>query len=82
MSFFFLRVEVVIGRIFGEGPMSLFVTGAIFGEFCKIMWHGKIFPPECDTNLCCAAGCRLTGTVLKVSRKITHFDSFSGIFTK
>ena len=64
----------VAGTVLGEGPVSLgqaslFVTGAEFGEFWKdsrsakcCVFQYKTFVRSARGNLCCAAGCGLTGS--------------------
>ena len=65
----------VAGAVLGEGPVSLFVAGAVLGEFWKDRWSAKccIFQYKmlvlsAKSNLCCAAGCGLTGTVSDPAR--------------
>ena len=60
----------VAGTVLGEGQMSLFVTGAVLGEFWKdsrsakrCIFQYKMLVWSAKGNLCCAAGCGLTGTV-------------------
>ena len=63
------------GAVLGEGPVSLFVAGEVFGEFWKDSRSGKccifqykMLVESAKSNLCCAAGCGLTGTVSDHSR--------------
>ena len=65
----------VAGAVLGKGPVSLFVAGAVLGEFWKDRWSAKccIFQYKmlvlsAKSNLCCAAGCGLTGTVSDPAR--------------
>ena len=59
----------VAGTVLGEGQMSLFVTGAVLGEIWKdsrsakcCIFQYKTFVRSAKGNLCCAAGCGLTGS--------------------
>ena len=65
------------GTVLGEGPMSFFVTGAVLGEIWKDSRSGKccifqykMLVESAKGNLCCAAGCGLTGTVSDPARII------------
>ena len=59
----------VAGAVLGEAQVSLFVLGAILGEIWKDRWSGKrcifqykMLVRSAKGNLCCAAGCGLTGS--------------------
>ena len=66
------EVEVslfVVGAVLGEGQVSLFVAGAVLGEIWKdsrsakcCIFQYKPFVRSAKSNLCCAAGCGLTGS--------------------
>ena len=65
----------VAGAVLGEGPVSLFVAGAVLGEFWKdkrsakcCIFQYKMLILSAKSNLCCAAGCGLTGTVSDPAR--------------
>ena len=65
----------VAGAVLGEGQVSLFVAGAVLGEFCKdrpsakcCIFQYKMLVLSAKSNLCCAAGCGLTGTVSDPAR--------------
>ena len=60
----------VAGAVLGKGPVSLFLAGAVLGEFWKdsrsaksCIFQYKMLVLSAKSNLCCAAGCGLTGTV-------------------
>ena len=59
----------VAGAVLGEGHVSLFVAGAVLGEFWKdsrsakrCIFQYKMLVRSAKSNLCCAAGCGLTGS--------------------
>ena len=59
----------VAGTILGEGHVSLFVAGAVFAEIWKdsrsakgCIFQYKMAVLSAKSNLCCAAGCGLTGS--------------------
>ena len=63
------------GAVLGEGPVSLFVAGAVLGEFWKdkrsakcCIFQYKMLILSAKSNLCCAAGCGLTGSCSERSR--------------
>ena len=66
------EVEVslfVVGAVLGEGQVSLFVAGAVLGEIWKdsrsakcCIFQYKMLVRSAKSNLCCAAGCGLTGS--------------------
>ena len=65
----------VAGAVLGEGPVSLVVAGAVLGEFWKdrrsakcCIFQYKMLVLSAKSNLCCAAGCGLTGTVSDPAR--------------
>ena len=58
------------GAVLGEGQVSLFVAGAVLGEIWKdslsskcCIFQYKMLVLSAKSNLCCVAGCGLTGTV-------------------
>ena len=60
----------VAGAVLGEGQVSLFVAGAVLGEIWKdslsskcCIFQYKMLVGSAKSNLCCVAGCGLTGTV-------------------
>ena len=66
---------LVAGTVLGEGQMSLFVTGAVLGEIWKdsrsaqcCIFQYKMLVRSAKGNLCCAAGCGLTGSCSERSR--------------
>ena len=59
----------VTGAVLGEGQVSLFVAGAVLGEIWKdsrsakcCIFQYKMLVRSAKGNLCCAAGCGLTGS--------------------
>ena len=61
---------LVAGARLGEVEVSLFVVGAVLGEIWKDRLSSKCCIFQCKmlvlsakSNLCCVAGCGLTGTV-------------------
>ena len=65
----------VVGTVLGEGQMSLFVTRAVLGEIWKdsrsakcCIFQYKMLVRNVKGNLCCAAGCGLTGSCSERSR--------------
>ena len=67
----------VAGAVLGEGQVSLFVAGAVLGEIWKdsqstkcCIFQYKMLVRSAKSNLCCVAGCGLTGTVSDHSRII------------
>ena len=59
----------VAGTVLGEDQMSLLVTGAVFGEIWKdsrsakfCIFQYQMVVRSAKRNLCCAAGCGLTGS--------------------
>ena len=65
----------VAGAVLGEGQVSLFVAGAVLGEIWKdslsskcCIFQYKMLVRSAKSNLCCVAGCGLTGTVSDHSR--------------
>ena len=65
----------VAGAILGAGQVLLFVAGAVLGEIWKdsrsakcCIFQYKMLVLSAKSNLCCAAGCGLTGTVSERSR--------------
>ena len=72
----------VAGAVLGEGQVSLFVAGAVLGEIWKdsqsakcCIFQYKMLVLGAKSNLCCVAGCGLTGTFWDHSRII--LGSFS-----
>ena len=66
---------VVAGAVLGEGPVSFFVAGAVLGEIWKdgrsakcCIFQYKMVVLSAKSNLCCAAGCGLTGSCSERSR--------------
>ena len=65
----------VAGVVLGEAQVSLFLAGAVLGEIwedsrsanCCIFQY-KMVVLSANSNLCCAAGCRLTGSFSDHSR--------------
>ena len=60
----------VAGAVLGEVQVLLFVVGAVLGEIWKdsrsakcCIFQYKMLVRSAKGNLCCAAGCGLTGTV-------------------
>ena len=60
----------VVGAVLGEVEVSLFVAGAVLGEIWKdslsskcCIFQYKMLVLSAKSNLCCVAGCGLTGTV-------------------
>ena len=60
----------VVGAVLGEVQGSLFVVGAVLGEIWKdrmsskcCIFQYKMLVLSAKSNLCCVAGCGLTGTV-------------------
>ena len=60
----------VVGAVLGEVEVSLFVAGAVLGEIWKdslsskcFIFQYKMLVLSAKSNLCCVAGCGLTGTV-------------------
>ena len=72
------EVEVsllVVGAVLGEVQVSLFVAGAVLGEIWKdsrsakcCIFQYKPFVRSAKSNLCCVAGCGLTGSFSDHSR--------------
>ena len=72
------EVEVslfVVGAVLGEVEVSLFVAGAVLGEIWKdsrsakcCIFQYKMLVRSAKGNLCCAAGCGLTGSFSDHSR--------------
>ena len=65
----------VAGTVLGEDQMSLLVTGAVFGEIWKdsrsakcCIFQYQMVVRSAKGNLCCAAGCGLTGSCSERSR--------------
>ena len=65
------------GAVLGEGQVSLFVAGAVLGEIWKdsrsakcCIFQYKMLVRSAKGNLCCAAGCGLTGSWSERSRII------------
>ena len=65
----------VAGAVLGEVQVSLFVVGAVLGESWKdrlsskcCIFQYKMLVLSAKSNLCCVAGCGLTGTVSERSR--------------
>ena len=65
----------VAGAVLGEGQVSLFVAGAVLGEIWKdsqsakcCIFQSKMLVLSAKSNLCCVAGCGLTGTFSDHSR--------------
>ena len=65
----------VAGAVLGEGQVSFFVAGAVLGEIWKdsqsakcCIFQYKMLVLSAKSNLCCVAGCGLTGTVSDHSR--------------
>ena len=65
----------VAGAVLGAGQVLLFVAGAVLGEIWKdsrsakcCIFQYKMLVLSAKSNLCCAAGCGLTGTVSEPSR--------------
>ena len=59
----------VAGTVLGEVQVSLFVAGAVLGEIRKdsrsakcCIFQYKVLVVSAKSNLCCAAGCGLTGS--------------------
>ena len=59
----------VAGAVLGEGQVSLFVAGAVLGEIWKdsqsakcCIFQYKMLVLSAKSNLCCVAGCGLTGS--------------------
>ena len=59
----------VVGAVLGGGQVSLFVAGAVLGEIWKdsrsakcCIFQYKMLVRSAKSNLCCAAGCGLTGS--------------------
>ena len=57
------------GAVLGEVQVSLFVVGAVLGEIWKdrmsskcCIFQYKMLVRSAKSNLCCVAGCGLTGT--------------------
>ena len=60
----------VVGAVLGEVEVSLCVAGAVLGEIWKdslslkcCIFQYKMLVLSAKSNLCCVAGCGLTGTV-------------------
>ena len=60
----------VVGAVLGEVQVSLCVAGAVLGEIWKdrlsskcCIFQYKMLVLSAKSNLCCVAGCGLTGTV-------------------
>ena len=65
----------VVGAVLGEVQVLLFVVGAVLGEIWKdsrsakcCIFQYKMLVRSAKSNLCCVAGCGLTGTVSERSR--------------
>ena len=65
----------VAGAVLGEDQVSLFVAGAVLGEIWKdsrsakrCIFQYKLPVLSAKSNLCCAAGCGLTGSFSDHSR--------------
>ena len=65
----------VAGAALGEGQVSLFVAGAVLREIWKdsrsakcCIFQYKMLARSAKGNLCCAAGCGLTGSWSERSR--------------
>ena len=65
----------VAGAVLGEVQVSLCVAGAVFGEIWKdsrsakcCIFQYKMLVRSAKSNLCCAAGCGLTGSWSERSR--------------
>ena len=65
----------VVGAVLGEGRVSLFVVGAVLGEIWKdrlsskcCIFQYKMLVLSAKSNLCCLAGCGLTGSFSDHSR--------------
>ena len=60
----------VAGAVLGAGQVLLFVAGAVLGEIWKdcCNFQYKMLVLSAKSNLCCVAGCGLTGTVSERSR--------------
>ena len=65
----------VVGAVLGEVEVSLCMAGAVLGESWKDRLSSKCCIFQCKmlvlsakSNLCCVAGCGLTGTVSERSR--------------
>ena len=67
----------VVGAVLGEVQVSLFVAGTVLGEIWKdslsskcCIFQYKMPVLSAKSNLCCVAGCGLTGTVSDHARII------------
>ena len=65
----------VVGAVLGEVQVSLCVAGAVLGEIWKdslssncCIFQYKMLVRSAKGNLCCAAGCGLTGSCSERSR--------------
>ena len=65
------------GAVRGEVQVSLFVVGAVLGKIWKdrmsskcCIFQYKMLVRSAKSNLCCVAGCGLTGTVSERSRSV------------
>ena len=65
----------VVGAVLGEVQVSLCVADAVLGEIWKdslsskcCIFQYKMLVLSAKSNLCCVAGCGLTGTVSERSR--------------
>ena len=82
----------VVGAVLGEGQVSLFVAGAVLGEIWKdsrsakcCIFQYKMLVRSAKSNLCCAAGCGLTGSCSdhsRIGRALEMTFQLSAVFSK